>query len=178
MSNVKEQYQRLLVKIEDLVQRQEETYQEDIRCQLGCDSCCRPPDTVFIPEAEIMKEAIRGLSFEQKDRIHKRFTAYSNQEDEMCPLLENGGCSIYEARPVICRTHGYAGWLRGEEGEDGEISWCPLNFTEQKPTKDLAFDIERLNVMLSLIARLGWPEHPGRCSLEEVITEGLGESLH
>ena len=39
----------------------------------------------------------------------------------------DGQCAIYEARPLICRTHGLA------IGVDGGLDHCPLNFEKEPP---------------------------------------------
>jgi Fe-S-cluster containining protein len=75
-----------------------------------------------------------------------------------CPFLLNGSCSVYAARPIICRTHGlpilYKGKLKSE------ISVCRKNF-KKSPVAEIdnnyLFDTEmitanlmRLNLALSL----------------------------
>lgn len=165
-------YTTLLGKIDDLSSRQHETFGEEIRCQKGCDSCCRPPDSLFLIEVETLQKGLRGLHEDARVLVKQQLEAYKTNVREMCPMLHEGGCMVYEARPSICRTHGYAIFWREEE----KLSWCPLNFTDVTPEKDDAFDIERLNQMLSLVTQLSWPSEEARRDLVEVIEEALGEA--
>lgn len=165
----KKQYDTLLGKIVDLGERQEAEYGDQIRCGLGCDGCCKPPDSLFLVEAGPLQDAIAALPDEQKATIRAQLEAYETQTREQCPLLLDGGCSVYNARPTICRTHGYALWQR----EEDTMSWCPLNFTEVTPQKDSAFDLDRLNQMLALITQLTWPQDEGRRDLTQLIHEAL-----
>lgn len=181
------QYQALLEKIESLGQRQHEAFGSQIRCKVGCYSCCKPPDSFFQVEAETLQAAISNLPSEEFEPITVQLDAYIRGERELCPLLnedKQGACRVYDARPTICRTHGFAIWLRNgldeDEAQDIEpserVSWCELNFTEEQPTREIAFDVERLNMMLSLITQLGWKEQPPRKALVDIIQEGLAQA--
>lgn len=182
MSAARQHYETLLHKIDDLSQRQLNEYGTEITCKVGCFDCCRPPDSLFRVEVEPLQEAIRALSPQQKQEVEERLQAYEASERELCPLLENGSCSIYEGRPVICRTQGFALWLRQESQESGEsedipaeglMNWCSYNFQQKQPTKEDAFDVQRLNVMLSLMTSLHWPPAEARKDLVAVIREAL-----
>ncbi|MEM1009240.1 MAG: hypothetical protein AAGJ35_09555, partial [Myxococcota bacterium] len=89
----------------------------------------------------------------------------------LCPLLEDSACQVYEARPVICRTHGFA--LHYQQDGQALLGWCELNFTEQQPTEDLAFNIEHLSVLLSTMTRLGWPGEDARIPLVTLLQKAL-----
>ncbi len=181
MSSSNDHYNSLLRKIKELGQSQDEAYGEQIRCEAGCYHCCHPPDSLFQVEAETLEAAISALSTEQKERIAERLVAYEQDNSLLCPLLENGCCQVYESRPSICRTQGYALSFPQEQHvlqpsetpQTSTLSWCQLNFTEQQPNKELAFDVERLNTMLSLITSLGWPEQPPRRDLVPLIRSGI-----
>jgi Fe-S-cluster containining protein len=167
-------YRALLDKIAALGAKQHAAYGEQIRCRVGCFSCCRPPDTLFAIEAQIVADAVRALSPATKEGIRQRLADYEAGERELCPLLEDGRCQIYEARPVICRTHGYAMRLRDDEGDF--LSWCELNFDAIAPDPAMAFDVEHLNTVLSVITRLGWPPEEARQALTEILHDALSSS--
>lgn len=171
MNKSQHSYQTLIEKIENLGQQQQQEYHDQIRCQKGCFSCCHPPDSLFQIEADTLEQAVATLDQEQKQRIQTRLSAYAADPSLLCPLLEEGQCVVYTDRPTICRTQGYALWFNTDT--TSTLSWCPLNFTERQPQKQLAFDIERLNTMLSLITQLGWPQQPPRRNLVEIIASGL-----
>ena len=82
-----------------------------IACTRGCSHCCQQLVTLTAAEAFTVAAQIRnrpqavnavaaadaktrGLSLEQRLKVH-----------EWCPLLEDGLCSVYEARPLGC--HGF-----------------------------------------------------------------------
>ena len=72
--------------------------------------------------------------------------------DGPCPLLENGRCLLYAARPLICRTHGLPILIR-EEGQN-RVDFCPLNFTGYDSLPGTALiDLERLNQVLVAVNR-------------------------
>jgi hypothetical protein len=68
------------------------------------------------------------------------------EEDETpCLLLsQNGGCLIYEQRPMTCRLNGIP--LIDISGEELFDEWCTLNFTEGNPQQltDLRFGFTKL----------------------------------
>lgn len=191
-------YQNLLEKIADLGRRQDKAYDEHILCRSGCSHCCVPPETLFQVEAQQLEEGIARLDPKQQAATRERLDAYATGQRLFCPLLDQERCTVYEARPAICRTQGYALWFREPAPQDpitnnpqppetispndneGHFSWCALNFTEETPTKDLAFDVERLNAMLSLITQMAWPNQSPRRTLLEIIESGLTprEPLH
>jgi Fe-S-cluster containining protein len=44
-------------------------------------------------------------------------------------MLLDGACSVYEARPLICRSHGLPLVLERSKGRQ-MVDVCPLNFTD------------------------------------------------
>jgi Fe-S-cluster containining protein len=70
--------------------------------------------------------------------------------EERCPLLHQGVCLLYEARPIICRTHGYP--LLTELDGKGTLDHCPLNFKEitNFPAKTI-INMDIVNITLAAI---------------------------
>lgn len=180
-------YSTLLEKIAALGAKQDERFGDQLQCKKGCFSCCRPPDSFFQVEAAVLEQAVAQVAPSVQKMIEGKLADYVAGARELCPLLdeEEGGCQVYDARPSICRTHGYALWFRSatsDEDADHEsdepnraeaLSWCELNFQTRQPTKEIAFDVERLNAMLSLMTQLQWGDQPPRRSLVEIIQAGL-----
>lgn len=57
---------------------------------------------------------------------------------------------LYEARPIICRTHGYPLYFE----KDGKtlVDFCPKNFKGVSSfPKESLFDLEQLNTLLATI---------------------------
>ncbi len=95
-------------------------------CKAGCYFCCRQKVPIVIPEAHVLGQYIkRNFSDKQKQELRNRISnwfdwvrdelpKYANTpKDESvafynygpyCPLLVDGKCSIYPARPIACRT--------------------------------------------------------------------------
>jgi hypothetical protein len=92
-----------------------------VACQEGCDSCCynqvelTPPEALLIGHhiARHFSEAERELLVGHIARILEILKAMSPVESAArrreipCPLLVNKTCSVYPARPLVCRAmHG------------------------------------------------------------------------
>ncbi len=63
----------------------------------------------------------------QKDKTFKK--PINKKDKSHCIFLRDHSCSIYENRPVICRTHGLP-LLYVNEDNEWELSNCELNFKE------------------------------------------------
>jgi Fe-S-cluster containining protein len=80
-----------------------------------------------------------------------------------CVLLEQGCCSLYEHRPLICRIHGFPISSRMIERPDGgQRDCCPLNFTDV-PLQDIVpqaiYNLDLVNQTLAAINHLFVQEH-------------------
>ena len=71
-----------------------------------------------------------------------------------CNFLENGLCTIYDSRPIICRTHGLP--IMFEEDGTQKADCCPLNFTEidEGLGSEAFIDIDKINSILYTINSL------------------------
>jgi uncharacterized protein len=114
-------YRNLVTKVDSLCASIGEALNGHITCQAGCDSCCRHL-TLFPVEAYALAEALHHLPRKDVEQILNK--AGSALPGDPCPLLEQGVCLLYAARPIICRTHGLP-----ILAEAGKVSFCPLNFT-------------------------------------------------
>jgi Fe-S-cluster containining protein len=76
---------------------------------------------------------------------------------EACAFLVDEKCSIYEARPLICRTQGLA--FKYKHDEKDLIDICPLNeeMLDVLTTKEV-LNLDLLNTILSQMERA----HPSR----------------
>ena len=140
-------YRILVARIDELCRRIVAEYGEYLVCGEGCDGCCRHV-SIFPVEAVALAEALGGLPAEQAAHIRELARAASTVD--ACPLLENGRCLLYSARPIICRTHGLP-LLIGQEGEE-RIDFCPKNFREVASIPAVAvINLDLLNATLAAI---------------------------
>jgi len=163
-------YRSLTAKVDDICRLIALKYESCLACREGCDDCCRHI-SIFPVEAESLAAALRELPAEESSRIRKLARAASS---EACPLLDNGRCLLYAARPIICRTHGFPILSAGPAGV---IDFCPKNFigVASFPAAYI-LDIDLLNTTLAAInsvftASCGTAQLPGRERL--TIAEAL-----
>lgn len=75
----------------------------DWPCARGCDLCCRSlPHLPTVTRAEWERLAPR-LSEAQKVRLLEPV----GPAPVVCPLLADGACTVYDVRPISCRTYGF-----------------------------------------------------------------------
>jgi hypothetical protein len=132
-------YQQLLEKIDSFVSVVIAKHPDSFRCGPGCAKCCVGGITVWRVEADHI-----AASNARKARNA------SNAGDACAFLNDEGLCTIYEARPVVCRLWGAplmipAGrepeWgIRdhtSDPRERGTLTCCDLNFRKDLNLQDL-----------------------------------------
>jgi hypothetical protein len=73
-------------------------------CGKGCSACCHIAVMVPAEEAAVIAKEI-GVKALPPKRFSKHGDDSADQYyGEPCPFLSNGECSIYESRPLSCRT--------------------------------------------------------------------------
>lgn len=164
-------YRALIQRVDELCQRIEARFAERIACRKGCSECCRHL-SLFPVEGAALAEAVTALSPAEAKRLRSR--AREASSDSPCPLLEDGACLLYGARPLICRTHGMP-LITATDGER-RIDFCPLNFQGVPSLPgDAVIDLERLNEILTAVnALFVGPDADGeRTSRRVTIAEAL-----
>jgi Fe-S-cluster containining protein len=158
-------YRRLLDKATAKFEEIRARRPRDFRCGRGCASCCAPGLSVFQVERESIRAHI--LSAPGLGTRLAALEAANQRRGGRCAFLEEGlSCAIYEARPLICRTHGAPVFFRdrgdgesdgGVGGESFAIDACPLNFVEGEGLAGIASDgainLDLLNDLLVLVDR-------------------------
>lgn len=160
-------YLALVGRVDELCGGTVTRFASEISCRAGCDACCRHL-SVFAIEAAALKEALDALPETEAELIRRK--AGTATPEGACPLLHDGLCLLYEARPIICRTHGLP-LLITSDGEQG-VDYCPENFQGVSSIPGSAvIDLDRLNAILTAINALHLQANPGpeRITMAEVL---------
>lgn len=91
--------------------------QEVSACRKGCAHCCQHPVSITQAEAQLLGAAagvkparptmsvlIAELGAEEGDWDRAQLLLRAAAPAGPCPFLADGACSVYESRPVACRT--------------------------------------------------------------------------
>jgi Fe-S-cluster containining protein len=117
-----------------------------MECKKGCSKCCQTDISVFEIEGERINEWFYAQDeLQQKDLLELWSTPH---QAGYCSFLYNDQCTIYEARPLICRTQGLPLFL----SKENVLDYCPLNFKAGDPPKEDWLNLERMNTLLSFAA--------------------------
>jgi len=169
-------YRSLVAKVDEHAARVVAQYTTDIACTAGCTACCRQDLTVCTVERDYISAFVSSHDIEPADGAltptddHPLFTLLAGSGP--CVFLAHGGvCAIYEARPLICRTHGLPILV------DGKLDSCGLNF-RVAPDDRFAhiapahkLDLETLNTTFAVIERIfadATGQEPTRMLLSEL----------
>ncbi len=119
-----------------------------MRCGPGCSDCCHQLFQITEIEAAEVSAGVRKLPEAQRSELEDRSRDYLRQRQELvaangepeawgslpppgarlaCPALDDGVCSIYDHRPLICRRFGMP--IYNPE-RPGRVYCCELNFDD------------------------------------------------
>lgn len=152
------------MKIEDLYQKVSDfklgpEALEKSHCQNGCSRCCYVDLSVFKIEADHIESWFQELPSEEKSLIKKKWSEplrsmnnFHDAEVSSCVFLHEETCTIYEARPLICRTQGLA--MKFKDGADEFLDICPLNedMLDQLTEKEV-LNLDLVNLILSQLEK-------------------------
>lgn len=138
----KRNFDHLITIIDNEFERSKKLFGSKLRCSKGCSQCCSQIFNITLLDSIIIGNYLRSLDrhtlsilkLKSEDYISKSENPENSDADFhikpkiSCPALnENGECSIYEARPVICRRFGPPVY---DYKDPGKIYACELNFSE------------------------------------------------
>lgn len=121
LDNVLQKYKKLSTWCEQFYERVFNKFSNDIACHAGCDICCELKSVNLIEAYAIVTSGVLLR------------TPVNNGKNGKCVFLVDDKCSIYEFRPLICRTHGLA--IKSREFTTEYSVTCPYNFNETDPVK-------------------------------------------
>jgi Fe-S-cluster containining protein len=150
-------YRQLIEGVDELTSQLNERYLAHLQCGAGCSGCCQHHLSVFAVEANVLTEAIGALPEAQQTRIRQQAEEVKEREAKgeavACPLLVDNLCSVYESRPLICRTQGLPLLYEADDGAQ-EIDFCPLNFDSDAAIAELQDEhlvpLDLLNLKLAM----------------------------
>lgn len=149
-NNCMRNYQDLVRRVDALCDAIGARLEGHLACRKGCDACCLHL-SLFPVEAVAVAQAVKNLPKLQQQKLRER--AKNAPHDGPCPLLEDHVCLIYQARPMICRTHGLPILSHIEGGS--QVDFCPENCRELTALSgDMIIDLDRLNTALTAINSL------------------------
>ena len=122
-------------------------YPDKMECKKGCSKCCQTDISVFEIEAERIRAWFQSQDTENQDKLKEFWARPTTSLD--CAFLYENQCSIYEVRPLICRTQGLPLFLSTEN----ILDYCPLNFKDGDPAREDWLNLERMNTLLSFAAK-------------------------
>ena len=170
MSHLLQNYTQLVARVDALCDVISSSLGGQITCSAGCSSCCTAI-TVFPVEAAAMRETLDSFPALQAEEIRRHVLEHA--DGERCPLLLHHHCLLYDARPIICRTHGLpiVYTHNGQRNSD----CCPLNMNETESLSGAqVVDLDKLNTLLAAVnsiylSRSDGAESPERLTIAEVI---------
>jgi uncharacterized protein len=142
-------------KVKSFEAAQTQAIRAESQCQKGCSRCCYVDLSVFELEANNIRAWFRTLPSGQQNELIEKWNPPANQTENFfgkivsaCPFLSNESCTIYEARPLICRTQGLPMKFKSECVVVLDV--CPLNEKMLNEVTDSeVLNLDLLNQILS-----------------------------
>jgi Fe-S-cluster containining protein len=132
MQDFKQKFYDISGLIQTEFDRNLELYGAQIQCRKGCSKCCSQIFNITLLDAWMISEHVKSLSPARRAVLQENANRY--KQGEPCPALGNEGeCTIYEARPVICRRFGMPIY---DYKNPAKIHACELNFKDGDEIKD------------------------------------------
>ncbi len=148
---------------------------EKMSCQAGCAACCHAEFSVSLAEAALISNWFSSLGLDQQAKLKTEWSKPKlmgvdplGKAAAPCAFLLDSKCSVYFARPLICRTQGLPLKIQNEENEI-VVDACPLNFDAGKnlPKQEDWLDLDRMNELKIIAERFS----PELLSSEKIILE-------
>lgn len=128
-------------KVDAFFERVTARHGTDMQCATGCSDCCHVRLTVTGVEAGAIRALVTGWPDDRR-----RDLAATGPTDRCAALDPAGRCKIYEARPLVCRSHGVP--IRLRQGALPVVQTCHRNFTRTTPDPDCILDQATLSATL------------------------------
>jgi uncharacterized protein len=134
-------FEELTRKVDGFFARVTVRHGTDMQCATGCSDCCHVRLTITAVEAAAIRAHVTAWPGARRSNLADIGPA------DRCAALDPGGrCKIYEARPLVCRSHGLP--IRMRRGSLPVVQACPHNFTHTTPDPDCVLDQATLSATL------------------------------
>lgn len=156
-------------KVDGFFQRVAARHGADMQCATGCSDCCHVRLTITAVEAAAIRAHVAGMP-----RARRRLLVDGAAADRCAALDPAGRCRIYDARPLVCRSHGVP--IRMQRGGLPVIQNCHRNFHHTLPDADCVLDQTTLSAILLAVDAAEAPQlppgaRPERVELAALLTE-------
>jgi len=124
-------------------------------CQQGCSRCCYVDLSVFEIEANAITNWFQNLPSDQQAKLKEQWKKptlikenFFQQNTSACPFLKEESCTIYEVRPLICRSQGLPLTFKLDQSWMQDL--CPLNIDMQPELEKKDWlNLDLLNTILA-----------------------------
>ena len=166
-------YEQLVTNISQRCKQIISRYGDQIVCSKGCrGNCCRIHLSISAVESFHISRALRARPEHFSSWILKK--AVRSSTTGPCPLLDQGECSMYSDRLLLCRTHGLP-MVHSYRGHKS-LGCCQKNFHQLKVIpEDACIDLDLMNRRLASIDLQFRSEYRGNFVLKRRYL--LGEAL-
>lgn len=134
----------LHAKVDGFFTRVEARHGGDMLCATGCSDCCHVQLTITTVEAAAIRALVESWPPDRRATLA--------ETGAHCAALDaHGRCKIYDARPIVCRSHGAPIRMRRESLP--VIESCFRNFTQTEPDADCVLDQQTLSALTLAVDR-------------------------
>ncbi len=140
------QYEQHLRAVDAEFRRVYQLFADRMQCRRGCSMCCSQMFSISLIEAAYISRAVKKLPEAERERLQAAARSYIAQAKKLtgadesdgeesitprpglrlpCPSLRGDACTIYNARPIICRKWGIPLF---NPKRPTELQACELNF--------------------------------------------------
>jgi uncharacterized protein len=125
------EYRDVASKVDGFFTRVQARHGRDMQCETGCADCCVVRLTITVVEAAEIRGFVAGWPSTRRTTLAANVAASTSA----CAALDPAGrCLIYDARPIVCRSHGVPIRMRAP-GSLPVVEACHRNFTEHGPAE-------------------------------------------
>jgi uncharacterized protein len=158
----------LATKVDAFFARVSERHGADMQCASGCADCCHVELTITEIEAAAIRALVASWPAARRAALapgaapgapearaaapgapEARAAAPTPRLERCAGLDATDRCKIYDARPLVCRSHGVP--IRMRRGSLPVVQACHRNFTSTIPDADCILDQATLSATLYAI---------------------------